>query len=205
MLKNVEKATTDNSSAPREDTKLYHPFKESIDMLSEELIQTIEKFDCKRIVLTGGEPLLQQKDPELLKFLNCVNELGYYIETETNGTIVPNELFSASIKQWNVSPKLESSGNRAIMRENAAALSFFSNANTAWFKFVVCSENDIYGINDIVARYKIQKNKVLLMPEGTTREDVLRRSRFIVETCKASGYGFTPRLHILLWGSDRGR
>ena len=41
------------------------------------------------IVLTGGEPLLQQNDDELLKFLALMKDKHKaYIEIETNGTII---------------------------------------------------------------------------------------------------------------------
>ena len=29
-------------------------------------------------------------------------------------------------------------------------------------------------------------------------------SRWLVEACKVRGYGYSPRLHILLWGAKRG-
>jgi len=43
-----------------------------------------------------------------------------------------------------------------------------------------------------------------LMPEGTTREAVRERGRWIAEACKSSGYRYSPRLHVDLWGDRRG-
>ena len=45
---------------------------------------------------------------------------------------------------------------------------------------------------------------VLLMPEGTTREVLSERARWLVEVCKDFGYRYCPRLHIDIWGNKRG-
>jgi organic radical activating enzyme len=48
-----------------------------------EIVNIISKFDCEKIIFTGGEPALQ--DLETLS--NCLKPLGYYLSIETNGTI----------------------------------------------------------------------------------------------------------------------
>jgi hypothetical protein len=42
------------------------------------------------------------------------------------------------------------------------------------------------------------------MPQALTADEVLTKSRWLVEECKVRGYGYSPRLHILLWGAKRG-
>jgi hypothetical protein len=42
------------------------------------------------------------------------------------------------------------------------------------------------------------------MPQAITADEVLSKSRWLVEACKSRGYGYSPRLHILLWGAKRG-
>lgn len=51
------------------------------EFVLEELISEIEKYPCKNIIFTGGEPTLQL-DQELLSILK---EKGYYLAIETNG------------------------------------------------------------------------------------------------------------------------
>ncbi len=46
-------------------------------------VQSITKANCKFVVMTGGEPLLQL-DQELI---NTLHEKGYFLALETNGTI----------------------------------------------------------------------------------------------------------------------
>ncbi len=53
------------------------------DLTLGEIVNIISKFDCDRIIFTGGEPALQ--DLETLS--NCLKPLGYYLSIETNGTI----------------------------------------------------------------------------------------------------------------------
>ncbi len=64
----------------------------------EEIIENIEKFDCKKIIFTGGEPALQNLEP----LVNSLRPKGYKFAIETNGTI---ELQEGLIDWICVSPK----------------------------------------------------------------------------------------------------
>jgi 7-carboxy-7-deazaguanine synthase len=44
-----------------------------------------------------------------------------------------------------------------------------------------------------------------VMPEGTTADVVLERGRALAEAVSARGWHLTTRLHVLLWGDERGR
>jgi 7-carboxy-7-deazaguanine synthase len=54
-------------------------------LTSSEIIGKIRDFRCQEICITGGEPLLQEK--ELVDLLRLLSSLGYHIQIETNGTI----------------------------------------------------------------------------------------------------------------------
>lgn len=69
-----------------------------------ELLQLLQRNDLhnsKRVILTGGEPLLQV-DHHLLLMLQAE---GYHIALETNGTVKVPELWDASFDWVTVSPK----------------------------------------------------------------------------------------------------
>ena len=51
--------------------------------------------------LTGGEPLIQQTD--LLELINKYQP--FFVEIETNGTIIPAPELTAVVDRWNISPK----------------------------------------------------------------------------------------------------
>jgi 7-carboxy-7-deazaguanine synthase len=71
-------------------------------------------------------------------------------------------------------------------------------------KFVVREPGDLIEIEKLVGELNASRDRVLLMPEGTTREAVQERSLWLAEVAKSSGFRLTPRLHIDLWGSRRG-
>lgn len=53
------------------------------DMSIGEIVNELSKYDCDRIIFTGGEPALQ----DLVTLSACLKPLGYYLSIETNGTI----------------------------------------------------------------------------------------------------------------------
>jgi 7-carboxy-7-deazaguanine synthase len=71
--------------------------------------QKIQAYDCSHVVITGGEPMLQQEG--LQPLVESLAAEGYTFEVETNGTIAPTPGMLRHIEQWNVSPKLRTSGN----------------------------------------------------------------------------------------------
>ena len=72
-------------------------------------------------------------------------------------------------------------------------------------KFIVASEEDLPEIRRIVEETRAERERVLLMPEGTQPATVAERGRWIAELCKEQGWRYSPRLHVELWGDQRGR
>ncbi len=181
----------------------YNPKAEIIRLEVPEVLHRVAAGGTRNVVVTGGEPLLQQRD--LVPLAAGLKSEGKRIEVETSGTILPDGALSASVDQWNVSPKLASSGNESGAREVPAALTWFAAQSQAYFKYVVTAPDDLAEVQGQVARYGVPAERVLLMPEGTTTAVLAERSAWLVERCQALGYRFTTRLHVLLWGDKRGR
>src|SRR5207249_9876106 len=127
----------------------------------------------RNVVITGGEPLLQER--ALVDLAAALKAEDARIEVETNGTIRPQQRLGALADQWNVSPKLASSGNRATAREVADALAWFAACPTAYFKFVVVEPADLDEVAALAARYDVPTDRMLLMPEGTDPETLAAR------------------------------
>ncbi|MDI6851578.1 MAG: 7-carboxy-7-deazaguanine synthase QueE, partial [bacterium] len=102
------------------------------------------------LVLTGGEPLLQQK--ALRELIGKVQSFFPSIEIETNGTIFPTELYKIPNISYNVSVKLTNSGVKEGQRIVNEPLNFFSNYERAYFKFVVEDERDVTEVLNIVEK-----------------------------------------------------
>ena len=147
--------------------------------------------------------MLQQKELEPL--VESLAAQGHKFEVETNGTIVPQPGMLCHIGQWNVSPKLRSSGNASTGRLIPRALETFARLPEAYFKFVVTEESDIDEVCALRDLYELTPDRVLLMPEGRTPDALAKKSAWLSEACVKYGFRFTTRLHIILWGDERGR
>ena len=167
----------------------------------EQVVQAVTTLAPRRAVITGGEPLLQRR--QLLPFATMLKERGYWLEVETNGTVLPTGL-EGVIDQFNVSPKLLHSGNEGLARLRPEPLRWFANDPRAFFKFVVQAEADLTEVEALCAAYAVPPERVVLMPEGRTAEELRERSPWLAEVCTQRGYRFSTRLHILIWGDKRG-
>ncbi|MBC8127029.1 MAG: 7-carboxy-7-deazaguanine synthase QueE [Gloeobacteraceae cyanobacterium ES-bin-144] len=161
-------------------------------------------FACPRTVITGGEPLLQEKAfLEMIEHI-CERQPGHQFEVETNGTRIPSPAFHEAVNQFNVSPKLANAGMPESLRLNTDALTFFANSPKTWFKFVVAGLADLGEIESLCASHALLRERVLLMPEGRTCADLDRHAIWLAEVCRDRGFRFCDRLHIRLWGDKRG-
>ena len=184
------------------DWKNYDYSKEVNEMSIKEVRQSLEQFRIRHLVITGGEPLMQQDDlAELLTFLKP----KFYVEVETNGTILPNNALSVLVDQWNVSPKTKNSGNPLEMCEDNECYTFFSKKKNCYFKYVVESEEDLIEINQLISKYNLEKERVLLMTQAMTKEEILAKENNVFTISKKNSLGFSPRLHVMKWGSHRGK
>ena len=163
------------------------------------LLAEIGAFPCRRIVITGGEPL---ESPLFAPLATALVDRGDIVEVETSGTLEPPRDMPATI-QWNVSVKLAGSGVADDRRINPAAIGAFL-ARQAWWKFVVSEPAEVGEVLRLAERFALPRDRVLLQPEGLRAEDLAARTPWLVEACKAHGFRFSPRLHILIWGARRG-
>ena len=184
------------------DWKNYDYSKEVNEISIKEVRQSLEQFRVRHLVITGGEPLMQQDDlAELLTFLKP----KFYVEVETNGTILPNNALSVLVDQWNVSPKTKNSGNPLEMCEDNECYTFFSKKKNCYFKYVVESEDDLIEINQLISKHNLEKDRVLLMTQAMTKEEILAKEKNVFTLSKKNSLGFSPRLHVMKWGSQRGK
>ena len=85
------------------------------DMSIGEIVNELSKYDCDRIIFTGGEPALQ----DLVSLSTCLKPLGYYLSIETNGTIlIPKD----TIDWVCVSPKDQEYADLKIKQTNGDEL-----------------------------------------------------------------------------------
>lgn len=184
------------------DDRKFSKAEQILEISPEDLAPKITAYQFNRLVITGGEPLLQQN--ELIDLLRLFKDIPH-LEIETNGTQTPSSGLDALITAYNVSPKLSNSGMEESLRWKNESLKFFAGSEKAVFKFVVVSEPDIAELQTLQERYNIPADRIFLMPEGRSPIEMQQKSHWLADLCRDQGYRYTPRLHVLLWGDERGK
>jgi len=154
------------------------------------------------LIVTGGEPLIQQE--ELINLFKLLPK-NTYIEVETNGTILPIDDFDYYISQYNCSPKLSNSGMFYKKRYKKNVLRWHNENIKSYFKFVVLDEDDINElIDDFIHELNIKNNKIYLMPGATTRKELINNVERVVDLCKKNGWNYSSRLQLEIWDKVTG-
>jgi 7-carboxy-7-deazaguanine synthase len=185
------------------DWEHYDPKKEIIRLTVDSISERIDSFNTKNVVITGGEPLLQQNGISELTALLKKN--GHSIEIETNGTITPNSSIASTVDRWNVSPKLANSGIDKNTRLDLDVLRWFVNESPAVLKFVVDDPENLTEVVELVQSLEIANDRVILMPQGTSPSAIGSKATWLVDACIKNGFRFSTRLHVLIWGDERGK
>lgn len=155
------------------------------------------------IVISGGEPMMQAKELESLA--SMLVDYDNMIHIETAATLKPTPTLDALVSQYNVSPKLEHSGNRLVLRRKPEVLKWFGSNPRAWFKFVMRDLSDFDEVDEIVDIAGVDPHRVMVMPEGVTAEKNMEIAKTLVDGAVDRGYGLSYRTHILLWKDVRGK
>jgi 7-carboxy-7-deazaguanine synthase len=173
------------------------------------ILKEIKRYPTHYAVITGGEPFLSPDIPELTHGLRGE---GYHITIETAGTVftpVACDLISVSPKLANSIPWKRQGGKFAHLHQerrlNLVAIRQLIGTYDYQLKFVVDDRSDLAEIQQILGQLdSVDPRRVLLMAQARTKQQLQRKSEWILELCKTSGFGYSPRLHIELFGNRRG-
>lgn len=176
--------------------------REILHLTPAEIAERATFFPCRSVVITGGEPLVQQALlPPLLERLRAA---GCTIDFETNGTVAPSPAVNGLTDLYVVSPKLANSGVGEAERIRPDALDWFAHCPRAAFKFVVADPGDLDEVVELTRRHGIASGRVWLMPEGTREEDLRASRPWVMARCLDLGMRYSDRLHVVAFGSRRG-
>ncbi|HEY1215059.1 MAG TPA: 7-carboxy-7-deazaguanine synthase QueE [Bryobacteraceae bacterium] len=182
---------------------------EGSEQSPEQVAQTARSFPAAaHAVVTGGEPMIA---PGIVPLTELLRQAGLHITIETAGTVylpVACDLMSISPKLSNSTPHERDGGRWARqhdrLRYQPDILRRLMHEYPYQLKFVVQDEKDLLEIDEIVGALSAPRQQVMLMPEGTSREAIRERGLWLAEVCKSTGYRYSPRLHVDLWGDKRG-
>jgi organic radical activating enzyme len=165
-----------------------------------ETAERIAALGQKRLVITGGEPLLQAGAlSEMLAHLPDIS-----VEIETNGTVAPPARLDVRVDQYNVSPKLAHSGNPADLALIPERLDAWAAEPRAFLKFVIAAPEDVEEVLALQQLYRFTPERVFLMAEGTDSATQRERQVWLSDLCLKHGFRMSDRMHIHLYGDTRG-
>jgi organic radical activating enzyme len=166
-----------------------------------EIAGQVNAMAVERCVLTGGEPLVQQRRlPDLLRRLRVP------VDVETNGTIAPSPELVDAVSLFVVSPKIMPSAEQHLdLADRTGALDTFRalGGRQVALKYVARDAADLVAVQEHVRLHKLGSLPVYVMPEARTAEQLVQRTAELADLVVAAGFRLGTRLHVLAWGDAR--
>jgi 7-cyano-7-deazaguanosine (preQ0) biosynthesis protein QueE len=160
------------------------------------------------VIITGGEPLLQQHPGYgLVVLAQELAQRGYQVHVETNGTATPVPELLGAVRLFVVSPKLAHAGmptERTIKRPVLRGYAELADRGQAVLKVVCQSTADVAQAAALADANGWSREQVWIMPEGTDVSTLAVRHHALIDATLARGMNTSTRLHILCYGDRRG-
>ncbi len=164
------------------------------EMPIKDVLEIVNKFECKRICITGGEPLLHGKELEELA-IDLARD-RYKIMLETSGHKNPPAIFWTDSCVISMDCKCPSSG----MEDKMDFRLFEKLRPNDQLKFVIKDEADYEYAKSILRGYQIEASVIFQPVHGTNLKWLTEK---VVED-KLKEIRILPQLHKIIWGEKRG-
>ena len=172
----------------------------------EELATLIAAGSMPHVVLTGGEPMLV---PDIEPLSRACAAVERVVTVETAGTVFRDmhcDLMCVSPKMSNSTPNDDAWRERHEQtRMNRDVIQQLRDTYETHFKFVIDTKDDINEVIEYVENFKIDADRVWLMPQATTAEMLAEKVEWVESLATDSGFRFSSRLHIEEFGNVRGK
>jgi 7-carboxy-7-deazaguanine synthase len=158
------------------------------------------------IVITGGEPLLQQHCPGMRYLIESCMADKRTVHIETNGTITPapwlSGLDESGMLRWRVSPKISGSLGSCIQSKRLylPTLHWFAESPHAEFLFPCINPTVVGNIRDFCGSYDIPPDRVWVYPLGTEALEVAGIGRSLGPAAFHAGLNTSTRLNVIMMG-----
>jgi len=169
-----------------------------------QILHEVQAHPARHVVVTGGEPMIL---PDVVPLTERLRALGLHITVETAGTVfrpVACDLMSISPKLSNSTPSGPWAAQHDRLRIQSDTLLELMGRYEYQLKFVIARPDDLEELRPLLETVKADRGRVILMPEGIDRDVLRERSVWLAEICKEEGFRFSPRLHVELYGNQRG-
>lgn len=171
------------------------------------IVDRVIETGARRVVITGGEPLLHQQQPGWMTMLKGLFAKGIKIDIETNGTIMPNTGTVHLVDHISVSPKLAQGDpiEDRLKDEVLWGFAALARAGLASIKIVCRNTDDVRDARRLIDSYNFPHDRAWVMPEGMTTDQVVATTKKIADAVVDHDLNLTTRLHVLAWETERGR
>ncbi len=180
---------------------------EGRDYAVDEIVAEVEEWDCWHVVITGGEPMLFA---ELIPLCAELRRRGRHITIETAGTLhldVACDLMSISPKLAGSAPSAQHPRWRRRhqrQRHRPEVIARLIAAYDYQLKFVIDRPGEIDEVVAYLGEFpQVAAERVLLMPQGRTADEVARRAEWIQAECATHGWTYCPRRQLEWFGPVR--
>ena len=158
------------------------------------IIDKISNLECKRVCITGGEPLLQEK--ELIELTRILLDQDFTLVLETSGHRAPPEIFWDDSCLISMDCKCPSSG----MQDRMDFSLFEKLRGSDQLKFVITDERDYQYAKQVLNNNQISSN-IIFQPVYNSNTNWLY-DKVLEERLDSARV--LPQLHKLIWGEKRG-
>ena len=171
-----------------------YAFTEGSKKSFDEIVSEIEKYNCKNITVTGGEPL-SQKNTILL--INHLNDLSYNVSIETSNAISIKNLSHKTIIVLDV----KTPGSKEESKNIIDNYKYLKPDDQ--IKFVICDLDDYIWAKDYIFKYNLDKICIILLSPSYEKMDIkLLAENMLKDNIPAR---LQTQLHKVIWSNERGR
>jgi len=177
---------------------------EGAELTLDQIVDEVKSHGTRHVVVTGGEPMIL---PETIPLTTRLRALGMHITVETAGTVfrpVACDLMSISPKLSNSTPEGPLAVQHDRLRIQPDTLLELMGRYPYQLKFVIAKPGDMAEVRALIETLRADRERVILMPEGIDPQVLRQRALWLAEICKDEGFRFSPRLHVDLYGNQRG-
>ena len=179
----------------------------------DELIDQIVRFDCRHVVLTGGEPMLAK---ELISLAGKLQERACHVTIETAGTVdlaVPCDLMSVSPKLSNSTPNAAHrpeggdgwAGRHDERRHRPEVIRQLTSEYDYQLKFVIDVPDNVAEVEQYLREFpSVAPDRIYLMPQATDARTLEEKTEWLADLAERRRWQVSPRLHVERWGNRRG-
>lgn len=168
-------------------TYAYH---QGTEMTREDIVHFINKWTCKRVCITGGEPILQEG---LESLLDLLSKNKYDVSLETNGSLDVSPFVSLGNLLISLDIKCPSSGMHEKMRfGNICCLRPIDQ-----LKFVISDKKDFIYALSIISQYR-PRCPIIMQSSTENFQDL---AGWVLKSNHDIRFGI--QLHKLIWGDKK--